>query len=154
MSAPTSPWCRAGIVPSCSTTSRPITRLPTACWQKWRHDMLERMLDVPGVIAVAQYKDMAEADLMQAHGSLDMATMKKLGRFAYDHKRMTQGMVDVFGMFKPTCCARDWTPQLAWVVRGKSRSICGWAGLVCVIDNDKASLNQVLKKLGEIAFMI
>lgn len=116
--------------------------------------MLEPMLELPGVVAAAQFKDCVTADLMEAHGALDKSTLQMLARFAYDHKRMTQGMVDVFGMFKPTCCARDWTPQLGWVVRGKTRSICGWAGLVCVIDNDKASLNQVLKKLGEIAYLI
>ncbi|MHB8919775.1 MAG: DUF2173 family protein, partial [Halothiobacillus sp.] len=76
-----------------------------------------------------------------------------LARFAYDHKRMTQGMIDVFALLTPTTPSMDWTPIRGWAVRGKTHSVCGWAGLVCLIDNDQASLNQVLKKLGEIAFL-
>jgi len=116
--------------------------------------MLEPMLKLPGVIAVAHFKDNATADVMEAHGSLDTETLRRLARFSLDHKRMGQGLIDVFGMFKPTCCAMDWTPLNGWVVRGDRRSICSWAGLVCIIENDEASVNQILKQLCEIADLI
>jgi len=113
--------------------------------------MLESMLELTGVIAAAHFKNCVTADLMESHGPLDQATFQNLGRFAYDHMRMTQGMVDVFAMFKPTCCSMDWTPLQGWVVHGKTRSVCGWASMVCLIENEKASLNDVLGKLREIA---
>lgn len=115
--------------------------------------MLKSMLEIPGVIALVQYKDGPTADLMEAHGSLEGADFKHLARFASDHKRMTQGMIDVFALFSPSSLSIDWTPIGGWVVRGKSRSVCGWAGLVCLIDNEQASLNQVLKQLSEVAFL-
>lgn len=116
--------------------------------------MLKNLLEVPGVIAVVQFKDNAQADLMQFHGALDQADAERLGRFAYDHKRMMQGMADVFAMFKPTPGETEWTPQRGWVVRGATLSVCSWASLVCLVDNDKAKMNDVLKKLNETAFMI
>lgn len=116
--------------------------------------MLKNILEVPGVIAVVQFKDNAQAELMQFHGALDQASSEQLGRFAYDHKRMMQGMVDVFAMLKPTHGETEWTPLRGWVVRGPTRSVCSWAGLVCLVDNHKASMNDVLKKLEETAFTI
>lgn len=116
--------------------------------------MLKNLLEVPGIIAVAQFKDNAQADLIQYHGALDQAGAEMLGRFAHDHKRMMQGMVDVFAMLKPTPGETDWTPLRGWVVRGEKSSVCSWSGLVCLVDNDKAKMNDVLKKLNETAFMI
>lgn len=116
--------------------------------------MLNNLLEVPGVVAVVQFKDNAQADLMQFHGELDQAGAERLGRFAYDHKRMMQGMADVFAMLKPTPGETEWTPLRGWVVRGATSSVCSWAGLVCLVENDKAKMNDVLKKLNEMAFMI
>ncbi|MHB8920235.1 MAG: DUF2173 family protein, partial [Halothiobacillus sp.] len=81
--------------------------------------MLKHMLEIPGVIALAQYKDCTTADLMQTYGSLEQAGFEHLARFAYDHKRMTQGMIDVFALLTPTTPSMDWTPIRGWAVRGK-----------------------------------
>ncbi|OYY74596.1 MAG: hypothetical protein B7Y40_04450 [Gammaproteobacteria bacterium 28-57-27] len=116
--------------------------------------MLKNILEISGVIAVVQFKDNAQAELMQFHGALDQASAEQLGRFAYDHKRMLQGMADVFAMLKLTPGETEWTPLRGWVIRGATRSVCSWAGLVCLVDNDKAKVNEVLKKLDETAFMI
>jgi roadblock/LC7 domain-containing protein len=124
---------------------------PIVPWRSEEFVMIKQLLEIEGVVAVAQYKDQAEAGVMEAHGAFPAAEMARLCRFAYDYKRMEQGVIDQMAMFSRSM---DWTPVQGWVVYGKERTVCGWAGVVCVLENDKASVNRVVQKIRDITYAL
>lgn len=113
--------------------------------------MIKQLLEVQGVVAVAQFKDNAAAEIMEAYGDFPAVEFEQLCRFARSYKRMEQGIIDQISMFSHSM---DWTPVHGWVVHGKERSVCGWAGVVCVFETDKTSVNQVLQQIKAITFML
>jgi roadblock/LC7 domain-containing protein len=108
--------------------------------------MIRRLLALDGVIAVCQFRD--DGSLVEGYGMLPSAEMARLARFAHDYKRMLQGNADQLSMFTQM---RGWTPPRGWVVRGLDKSVSCVTNLVCVLDNNEASLNEVLREMQEVA---
>ncbi|HKK04813.1 MAG: DUF2173 family protein [Gammaproteobacteria bacterium] len=106
--------------------------------------MLKRLLAIDGVMLVCQFRD--DGVLVEGYGMGDETTMQKLAKFAHDYKRMVQGNADQLSMFTQM---RGWTPPGGWAVRGPATSVCSVGNLVCVVDNQEASLNEVLGELRE-----
>lgn len=104
--------------------------------------MLKRLLALDGVMVVCQFRD--DGAMVEGYGMGDDDMLVKLAKFAHDYKRMVQGNADQLSMFTQM---RGWTPPGGWVVRGPQTSVCSVANLVCVIDNNQASLKEVIAQL-------
>lgn len=108
--------------------------------------MIKRLLALDGVTAVCSFRDNGE--LVEGYGMLDEGTMRRMAKFALDYKRMVQGNTDQFCMFTQL---RGWAPPGGWIVRGAKASVCSVGNLVCFVDNEEASLNEVMRDMSEAA---
>ena len=106
--------------------------------------MIKRLLALDGVMAVCHFRD--DGALVEGYGMLDEAMMRRMAKFAHDYKRMVQGNTDQFSMFTQL---PGWAPPGGWIVRGDKNTVCSVGNLVCIIDNAEASLNEVMRDLGE-----
>jgi roadblock/LC7 domain-containing protein len=61
---------------------------------------------------------------------------------------MVQANVDQLSMFTQM---RGWTPPRGWIVRGAGSTVCSVGNLVCLVDNQEASINAVMSELREAA---
>ena len=101
---------------------------------------------VDGVMAVCHFRD--DGALVEGYGMPDQAMLTGLAKFAHDYKRMVQGNADQLAMFGQV---NGWTPPGGWIVRGPDMAVCSVGNMVCVIDNNSASLNEVMQELKEAA---
>jgi len=108
--------------------------------------MIRQILALEGVLAVCQFRD--DGALVEGYGIFSDAWMVQLARFACDYRRMLQGNTDQLSMFTQV---RGWTPPRGWLVRGIAKSVCGAGNVVCVIDNQEASLDNILAELIDIS---
>ena len=108
--------------------------------------MIKRLLALDGVTAVCNFRD--DGELVDGYGLLDENTMRRMAKFAHDYKRMVQGNTDQFSMFTQL---PGWAPPGGWIVRGAKATVCSVGNLVCFIDNQEASLNEVMRELTEVA---
>jgi len=108
--------------------------------------MIKRLLALDGVMAVCNFRD--DGELVEGYGLLDEGTMRRMAKFALDYKRMVQGNTDQFSMFTQL---PGWAPPGGWIVRGTKASVCSVGNLVCFVDNDEASLNEVMRDMIEVA---
>jgi roadblock/LC7 domain-containing protein len=81
---------------------------------------------------------------VEGYGVMGDEMMERLAKFAHDYKRMVQGNTDQFSMFTQL---PGWTPPGGWMVRGAQHTVCSVGNLVCFIDNQEASLNEVMREL-------
>lgn len=108
--------------------------------------MIKRILALDGVMVVCRFRD--DGEFVEGYGLLEDQQMHGLAKFAHDYKRMVQGNADQLSMFTQM---PGWTPPGGWMVRGPDMTVCSVANLVCVIDNQEASLNEVMSQLMEAA---
>jgi len=108
--------------------------------------MIKRLLALDGVMVVVRFKD--DGAFVEGYGLLDTQNMTRLARFAHDYKRFTQGNADQFSMFTQRA---GWTPPKGWIVRGGTHSACCIGSVACLVANDEASLNEVMRELDEVS---
>lgn len=106
--------------------------------------MLKRMLVLDGVIAVCRFQD--DGSIIDAVGMIPDDMMSKLAHFAHWYRRMISGNTDVFSLFSQM---NGWTPAKGWMVRGKELSVCSVGNVVAMLQNQEASVNQIMQALEE-----
>ena len=109
--------------------------------------MIKRLLALDGVLAVCRFRD--DGGMVESYGvGLDQEQLRKLSLVAHDYRRMLQGHADQFSMFSNM---RGWTPPRGWAVRGETLTLCGVAGVVCILDNRDANYDELLRDMLEVA---
>jgi roadblock/LC7 domain-containing protein len=99
-------------------------------------------LVLDGVIAVCQFQD--DGTLVNASGLIPDNTMRNLAKFALWYRRMISGNTDVFSLFSQM---NGWAPSRGWIVRGDELTVCSVANIVAMIENNHASINEVMQAL-------
>jgi roadblock/LC7 domain-containing protein len=108
--------------------------------------MVKRLLALDGVMVVCQFRD--DGALVEGYGMFDDEQMAGLAMFGHDYQRLVQGNADQLSMFTQM---GGWTPPGGWLVRGPAMTVCSVANLICIVDNAEASLNEIMRQLGEAA---
>ncbi len=108
--------------------------------------MIKRLLALDGVIVVCHFRD--DGELIEGYGMFEEDMMRRLAKFAHDYKRMVQGNTDQFSMFTGLT---GWAPPGGWNVRGDKNTVCSVGNLVCVIDNEEAALNEVMREMVDVS---
>lgn len=106
--------------------------------------MLKRLLILDGVVAVCRFQD--DGTMIDAAGMLPEEMMKKLAQFAQWYRRMVAGNTDLFSLFSQMA---GWTPAHGWIVRGQELTVCSLANIICLAENNTASINQIMRELEE-----
>lgn len=108
--------------------------------------MIKRLMALDGVMAVCHFRD--DGMLVEGYGMSEQAQLAGLAKFAHDYKRMVQGNADQLAMFTQV---NGWTPPGGWIVRGPAMAVCSVGNMVCVLDNQATSLNEVMQQLAEVS---
>ncbi len=108
--------------------------------------MIKRLLALDGVLAVCQFRD--DGEFVEGYGLMPEDEMIRLSKFAHDYKRMVQGNTDQLSMFTQM---PGWTPPRGWIVHGQEKSVLSIANLVCLIENQGASVSEVMQELDRLA---
>jgi roadblock/LC7 domain-containing protein len=97
-------------------------------------------------MAVCHFRD--DGQFVEGYGLLPDSQLESLAHFAHEYKRIVQGNADQLSMFTGI---NGWTPPGGWVVRGSGMSVCSVANLVCIVEDGKANLTEVMQELSEVA---
>lgn len=110
--------------------------------------MLKQLLDLKGVQAIAHFRE-ESGEPWRVEGELSDQDARRLTRLAVDFKEMMQGHADQLALFvhQP-----GWTPANGWIIHGDTRTVCGVASFVVVVDSQEANLTEVMKALANEAF--
>jgi len=108
--------------------------------------MIKRLLAVDGVLAICQFRD--DGVFIDGYGLIAQDEMVRLSKFAHDYKRLVQGNTDQLSMFTQM---PGWTPPQGWMVHGQEKTVLSISNLVCLVENDTASLTEVMKELDMLA---
>ena len=108
--------------------------------------MIKRMLAIDGVQVVCHFRD--DGELIEGYGMMDDEQIAGLAHFAHDYKRIVQGNTDQLSLFTQM---NGWTPPGGWIVRSDKVAVVSISNLVCLIDNDEASLNEVMREMNTLA---
>jgi len=108
--------------------------------------MIKRLLILDGVQAAARFRD--DGSFVEGMGVVPAEELATLVHFAHEYRRMVQGNADQLSMFSRM---GGWTPPRAWVVQGAIQSVCCVGNIVCILDNDQMSLNEVIKEMLEVS---
>ncbi len=106
--------------------------------------MIKRLMALDGVAAICQFRD--DGAFVEGYGVMPAQHLEALAKFAHDYKRIVQGNADQLSMFTQL---RGWTPPGGWIVRSDEMSVCSVGNLVCLLQNDSASLSEVMRALQE-----
>ncbi len=104
--------------------------------------MIKQLMILDGVMAVAQFRD--DGVLVEGMGMPDENQLAGLAMFAHDYKRIVQGNADQLSMFTQV---PGWTPPAGWLVRGAQVTVCSVGNIVCLVDSNIASINEVMREL-------
>jgi roadblock/LC7 domain-containing protein len=107
---------------------------------------LRNILVLDGVTAVCRFRD--DGVLMEAEGMLSQELMDRLAKFAQWYRRMVSSNTDLLSLFSQM---RGWSPSQGWIVQGEAMTVCSVGNMVCLVENAKGSLNELMKALGEAA---
>lgn len=107
---------------------------------------LKKILVLDGVIAVCRFQD--DGSIMDAAGMLPADMMDRLSKFAQWYRRMVSGNTDLLSLFSQM---HGWSPSQGWIVHGDQMSVCSTGNMVCMVQNDQCSLQEVMKALAEAA---
>jgi roadblock/LC7 domain-containing protein len=107
---------------------------------------LKKLLVLDGVVAVCRFQD--DGSIMDAAGMLPHDMIERLAKFAQWYRRMVSGNTDLFSLFSQM---RGWAPSKGWIVLGAEVSVCSMANLVCMVQNNQGSLNEIMSALAELA---
>jgi len=108
--------------------------------------MIKRLLAVDGVLAICQFRD--DGEFVDGYGMIPREEMVRLSRFAHDYKRLVQGNADQLSMFTQMS---GWTPPRGWMVHGQEKTVLSISNLVCLTENNEASLSEVMTELDRLA---
>ena len=108
--------------------------------------MIKKLLALDGVIAICQFRD--DGAYVDGYGLISEEDMRRLTHFAHDYKRLVQGNADQLSMFTQM---RGWTPPRGWIVHGEKNAVLSMANLVCLVDREEGSLNEVMRALDDAA---
>ncbi len=108
--------------------------------------MIRRLLAIDGVNTICHFRD--DGALVEGHGALDEKHMVGLAMFAHDYRRIVQSNADQLSMFSQV---NGWTPPSGWIVHGVHGSVCSVGNLVCIVENNSASLTEIMRELDEAA---
>ena len=106
--------------------------------------MIKQLMILDGVMAVAQFRD--DGVLVEGMGMQDESQLAGLAMFAHDYKRIVQGNADQLSMFTQVS---GWTPPTGWLVRGDQVTVCSVGNIVCLVDSNNSSMNEVMRELEE-----
>ncbi|MCL7744126.1 DUF2173 family protein [Guyparkeria hydrothermalis] len=112
--------------------------------------MYQQLLNLAGVEAVVHFRD-ETGEPWEVHGYLSPDDIDRLTRLANDLKLVTQGHADQMALFAHQ---PGWTPARGWIVHGVHRSVCGVDSMVAVIENSRASLDEVMEGLAQVSFNV
>lgn len=107
---------------------------------------LRRILVLDGVTAVCRFRD--DGVLMEAEGMLSQELMDRLAKFAQWYRRMVSSNTDLLSLFSQM---RGWSPSQGWIVQGAAMTVCSVGNMVCLLDNEQGSVNEIMHALRETA---
>lgn len=107
---------------------------------------LKKLLVMDGVIAVCRFQD--DGAIMDAAGVLPQDLMERMAKFAQWYRRMVSGNTDLLSLFSQM---RGWSPSQGWIVHGSQITVCSFSNLVCMVQNGKGSLQEIMQALSEAA---
>lgn len=107
---------------------------------------LKKFLVLDGVVAVCRFRD--DGEIMDAAGLLPQDLLNRLAHFAQWYRRMVSGNIDLLSLFSQM---GGWSPAQGWIVRGTSLTVCGVGNMVCMVENEGSSLNDIMRMLNETA---
>jgi len=103
--------------------------------------ILSELSALPGVTAVGEYS--YRGDRFSYKGHLDAEQARMASIMCRATTMSVHMQADICGSFCGDGCGM--TPGRGWVVRGPRFSVCVYANVFCFLDNERASLNDVLK---------
>jgi roadblock/LC7 domain-containing protein len=107
---------------------------------------LKKILILDGVVAVCRFRD--DGVIMDAAGLMPQDLIERLAHFAQWYRRMVSGNIDLLSLFSQMS---GWSPSQGWIVRGAAMTVCGVGNMVCMIENEGSSLNEIMRVLNETA---
>ncbi len=107
---------------------------------------LRKILVLDGVVAVCRFRD--DGVIMDAAGLLPQDLIERLAKFAQWYRRMVSSNIDLLSLFSQMS---GWSPSQGWIVRGATLTVCGVGNMVCLIENDNSSLNEIMRVLNDTA---
>jgi roadblock/LC7 domain-containing protein len=108
--------------------------------------MIKRLLILDGVLAVCLFRD--DGSLVEGYGVVNEAKLRQLSALAHQYRRLLQGNADQLAMFSGMSV---WTPPRGWVLSGQGATVCCVANLVCLLESETATLNDVLTEMSEVS---
>lgn len=108
--------------------------------------MLKKLLVLDGVTAVCRFQD--DGSMIESAGLLPQPLMERLAQFSHFYRRMISSNTDLLALFAQ---ANGWTPSRGWMVRGRDASVLSVGNLACLVENNSASLNEVMQMLDTVS---
>lgn len=97
------------------------------------------LANMPGVVAAGEYSYRGDRFSYKGNINSEMARMASIMcRATTMSEHMQVGMLE---QYCPDCGSG---PPQGWIVRGPGFTVCNVANVFCFIDNEKASLNEVV----------
>ena len=97
------------------------------------------LANMPGVIATGEYS--YRGDRFSYKGDID-AEMARMAAIMCRATTMSEHMQ--VGMLEEACPDCGSSPPQGWVVRGPGFTVCNIANVFCFLDNQAASLNEII----------
>lgn len=104
--------------------------------------ILAELAALPGVTAVGEYS--YRGDRFSYKGNLDDEQARMASIMCRATTMSVHMQAEILGAFCDDCGI---VPGKGWVVRGPKYSVCVYANVFCFLDNDTASLNEVVTTL-------
>lgn len=108
--------------------------------------MLKKLLVLDGVTAVCRFQD--DGSMIESAGMLPQPLLERLAQFAHWYRRMIASNTDLLALFSQS---NGWTPSRGWMVRGHEATVCSVGNLACLVENNEASLNEIMQTLETVA---
>lgn len=97
------------------------------------------LANMPGVVAAGEYS--YRGDRFSYKGSIN-SEMARMASIMCRATTMSEHMQ--VGMLEQYCPDCGSSPPQGWIVRGPGFTVCNVANVFCFLDNEKASLNEVV----------
>lgn len=106
--------------------------------------ILAELAALPGVTAVGEYS--YRGDRFSYKGNLNEEQARMASIMCRATTMSVHMQADILGAFCDGCGI---VPGKGWIVRGPKYSVCVYANVFCFLDNESASLNQVVAVMRE-----
>lgn len=93
----------------------------------------------PGVLAAGEYS--YRGDRFSYKGQMDNEQARMVSIMCRATTMSVHMQAKILDSFCPDC---GLAPAMGWVVRGPKYSVCAYANVFCFMENESASLNDVL----------